>query len=298
MDTKLLENYSVAADFPFWIQRNVHGYQDSPDLHRHDFVEMIFVTEGLATHRYENITYEVRAGDIFIINPGEVHGYALQEGQQLAIINCLFQPGLIQQSLLQQLDIPHSMDFFYVQPFLHEDKRFHHKLNLRGAAADKTLHIMDDMLDELKQRSPGFRALIQLRMVELLILLSRYYEEWGNSAPTVSRSELLIKRVCGYLERHYDRKITLTNISDLFHIGTRQLNRQFKRYTGSSIIEYVHQLRIDRAKHLLTETDDTIATIAANIGYEDPAFFSKLFGRIVGCSPGKYRDMQGSSEPV
>ncbi|MBP1991690.1 AraC family transcriptional regulator [Paenibacillus eucommiae] len=306
VSTKLLENYAVAEDFPFWIQKNVHDAQDSPGLHGHDFVEMIFVVEGFATHKYEDISYDVRAGDVFIINPGEMHGYELQAGQQMEIINCLFHPGLIQQSLLQQLDMIHSMDFFYVQPFLHKDKRFHHKLNLRGEAADRLLFIFGDMLEEMEKRVSGYRALVQLKMVELLIRLSRYYEvqerelEQGTTVLTApsfsSRSELLVKRICGYLERHYDSKIALTDISKLFHIGIRQLNRQFKRYNDCSVIEYVHRLRIERAKCLLAETDETIAAVAAAIGYEDATFFNKLFGRRVGCSPGRYREMNNSME--
>ncbi|MDF2713289.1 MAG: helix-turn-helix protein [Paenibacillus sp.] len=297
MDTKRLEHYPVAADFPFWIQNNLHEPDNSPALHSHDFVEMIFVSEGLGTHNYQDMAYEVRAGDIFIINPGEVHGYSVSSGQRLEIINCLFQPGLIQRALLQELDILHGMDFFYVQPFLQDDMRFHHRLNLRGESADKTMRIMGDMLDEMKEQHPGYRALIQVKMVELMIQLSRSYEAWGDKEPLIPRSELLVKRICGYLERHFEQKITLSSISELFHIGTRQLNRQFKRYTGSSIIEYVHHLRIERAKRYLIGTDDTIATIAASIGYEDAGFFSKLFTRVIGCPPGKYREMLGEGEP-
>jgi AraC-like DNA-binding protein/mannose-6-phosphate isomerase-like protein (cupin superfamily) len=297
MDTKRLAHYPTAADFPFWIQRNLHEPENSPALHSHEFVEMIFVSEGIGTHDYQNMAYEIKAGDLFIVNPGEIHGYTVSTGQQLAIINCLFEPRLIQKSLLQELGILQNMDSFYVQPFLHEGKQFHRKLNLRGESADKTLRIMDDMLNELKERRPGYRVLIQVKMVELMIQLSRSYEAWGDKEPFISRSELLVKRICGYLERHFEQKITLTGLSELFHIGTRQLNRQFKRYSGSSVIEYVHHLRIERAKRYLIGTDDTIATIATSIGYEDAGFFSKMFSRAVGCSPGKYRESRGEAKP-
>ncbi len=56
--------------------------------------------------------------------------------------------------------------------------------------------------------------------------------------------------------------------------------------------ERIHQIRIDRAKQYLDEGEDKVINIAQRVGYEDPAFFTLLFRRKVGCSPGQYRDRQ------
>jgi AraC family L-rhamnose operon regulatory protein RhaS len=96
--------------------------------------------------------------------------------------------------------------------------------------------------------------------------------------------------VCGYVERHYDQKITLPLLSELFYIGVRQLNRQFNRHLGTSVIGYVQRIRMERAKRLLVETDEKIIQIAELVGYEDAASFSRTFTREVGCPPGKYRE--------
>jgi AraC family L-rhamnose operon regulatory protein RhaS len=290
MKIKSLDQYSHPRNFPFWIQRNQHDTRNMPSLHVHNFVELIYVAEGQATHLFQDISYEMQAGDVFIINPGEKHGYVTENDQRIEIINCLFEPGFIPTSLLSELRISDSLDFFYVQPFLNGDARFNHKLNLRGKASEKTQSILEELHWEISRQGPGFQALIQLRMTELFILLSRIYNERKNNSGSRSPSELIVHRICGYVERHYNRKITLSSLSELFHIGVRQLNRQFNRHTGSSVIEYVHKIRLEKAKRLLAETDEIITVVAEKVGYEDTAFFSKLFTREVGCSPGKYRD--------
>lgn len=93
------------------------------------------------------------------------------------------------------------------------------------------------------------------------------------------------------MERHYHQKISLPSLSKLFNISIRQMNRLFKKETGLSVIETVHQIRIDRAKQMLLETDEKVIVIAAMVGYENPAFFSRLFTRLTGSSPGKFRSM-------
>ncbi|WP_409344668.1 helix-turn-helix domain-containing protein [Paenibacillus sp. MBLB4367] len=290
MEKKSMNLYAYPGDFPFWIQRNRHDIRDMPGMHTHEFVELIYVTEGRATHLFQDISYEIRAGDVFVINPGEMHGYAGEPDQHIEIVNCLFEPGFIQTSLLRELNISDSLDFFYVQPFFQKETRFHHKLNLRGTEAADIMDILEHIHAEMGRRRPGFRPLIQLKMIELFILLSRYYNERKTNAGSVPPGELLVLRVCGYVDRHYNEKLTLPLFSELFHIGVRQLNRYFNRYVGCSVIEYVHRIRMEKAKRLLAETGEKIVVVAEMVGYEDPAFFSKLFTRTVGFSPGKYRE--------
>lgn len=291
LDIKKMRRYPTTGEFPFWIQRNVHDQQDIPDLHGHEFVELIYVEQGVAIHQFQDVSYEIQAGDVFIINPGEIHGYTVEPERTLNIINCLFFPELIHDSLLRELNISHTMDFYYVQPFLNKESRFHHRVNLRGKAADKVLDILNGMLEEIDSQSPGYQAYVRMQMIQLLLLLSRYYEEWkaGAGVP-VDSSERLVRRICGYIERNYNQKISLASVSELFHLGIRQLNRQFNKYLDRSVIEYVQQIRIEKAKIMLAETDEIIAVVASAVGYEDPAYFSTLFTREVGSSPGKYRE--------
>lgn len=290
LEKKLMNHYSHPRDFPFWIQRNGHNSLDTPGWHIHEFVELIFVMEGQATHLIQDAAFDLRAGDVFMINPGEMHEYVLKDDQRIEIVNCLFQPDFIPSSLLREMQLSDSLDFFYVQPFLNGEARFHHKLNLQGAAAKEAMDLLEEIEREMRRRHPGFQPLIRLKMVELFILLSRHYNMRKDKPETRSPGELLVRRVCGYVERHYNQKITLALLSDLFHIGERQLNRQFNKYIGTSVIHYLHRIRIDHAKRLLADTDEKIAAIAELVGYEDPAFFTKLFTREANCPPGKYRE--------
>jgi AraC family L-rhamnose operon regulatory protein RhaS len=276
----------------FWVQRNFHDWNSPVKLHSHDFVELVYVVRGKAQHRFEGDVYEIRTGDVFIINPGEEHAYDIVPGNELEIVNCLFLPDLIEDSLLHELKITDSIDFFYIHPFLDKNERFHHhRLNLFGQESTRVLALLEEMIGEVTTAQPGYDTIIRLRLLELLILLSRYYAMKHNTESLYRSVEgdRLIRRICGYLERNYSQKISLESLTSLFNISVRQLNRLFKRETGSSVFEMIHRIRIERAKYLLTETDDKVISVAGAVGYDDPASFSRLFARHVGCPPGEYR---------
>lgn len=74
-------------------------------------------------------------------------------------------------------------------------------------------------------------------------------------------------------------------------VPERSLKRRFKTATGSTLIQYVQNLRVEEAKRLLEESKMASDDIAANVGYENFAFFRRLFKRLTGLTPGQYRRM-------
>lgn len=65
----------------------------------------------------------------------------------------------------------------------------------------------------------------------------------------------------------------------------------FKKETSMNFLEYLTQLRIDHAKERLLKTDDPVNEIAESAGYSDVKYFSRIFKRTLGISPGKFRKM-------
>jgi transcriptional regulator GlxA family with amidase domain len=72
-------------------------------------------------------------------------------------------------------------------------------------------------------------------------------------------------------------------------LAERTFKRRFTDRTGFAPIDYVQRLRIEDAKRRLERTDAPVEEISWRVGYEDPAFFRRLFKRVTGLSPGHYR---------
>lgn len=74
-------------------------------------------------------------------------------------------------------------------------------------------------------------------------------------------------------------------------IPERTLKRRFKAATGVTLMDYVHNLRVEEAKRLLETGPMPFDEISAELGYENPGFFRRLFKRGTGLTPGQYRRM-------
>jgi AraC-like DNA-binding protein len=280
------------SECPFSIGSYVHDSETTE--HSHDFVELVYLAEGKAEHLFEGQCYPIQAGDVFIINPGEVHSYRTVPGQRIEIINCLFLPELLNETVLRELGVSRSMDYFYVHPFLDTRERFHHRLNLTGSRAEEVSALLKAMVVEWERHRAGCTTIIRLQLLQLLIMLSRFYTEGSSrkdSKPLEKERTVLIRRINGYLERHFDQKLAVPDLCTFFTISNRQLNRIFKQETGQTVTERIHQIRIERAKQYLLDGHEKVIEIAHRVGYEDPSFFTQLFRRKVGCSPGQYRDL-------
>ncbi|MFD1956820.1 helix-turn-helix domain-containing protein [Paenibacillus thailandensis] len=285
------------TECPFNIGFYVHDAERITSDHSHDFVELVYVSDGEAHHWFEGRSYPIRAGDVFIINPGEVHSYKIQPGRRLEIINCLFMPELISEAMLRELGVSRSMDYFYVYPFLDARERFHHRLNLDGTKMEEIGSLLKAMIVEWERHRGGYTTIIRLQLLQLLIMLSRFYAEGACSddRPAEKESTVLVRRINGFLERHFDQKLAVPDLCALFSISNRQLNRVFKQETGMTVTERIHHIRIERAKQYLLDGRDKVIEIAHKVGYDDPSFFTQLFRRKAGCSPGQFRELHAKS---
>jgi transcriptional regulator GlxA family with amidase domain len=92
-----------------------------------------------------------------------------------------------------------------------------------------------------------------------------------------------------WLADHYDSPNPVKGMVRQSGLAERTFKRRFKTATGYTPIDYVQTLRIEEAKHMLEATSDAIDQIAFKTGYEDPASFRRLFKRLTGVTPGRYR---------
>ena len=106
---------------------------------------------------------------------------------------------------------------------------------------------------------------------------------------------MLVKQALAYIQQNYPRSFSLVELSETIGVSKSYLSRIFKIDIGISIWDYLNRFRIQKAKELLLLTDESISAIAAQVGYQDISYFSRVFREIVGCSPRSYRQESHTS---
>lgn len=101
----------------------------------------------------------------------------------------------------------------------------------------------------------------------------------------------MVKKVLAYINENYQRELSLTELSRIIFLSPDYFSRVFKEQVGFTFSEYILRMRIDKAKELLAETDLPMGEVGRKVGYPDPNYFSRIFGRVAGVSPSRYRQM-------
>jgi len=126
------------------------------------------------------------------------------------------------------------------------------------------------------------------QLTALLSLLMQDSWHPGSTAKPTSRKYNL-QQIKDYLDFHYPETIRLDDLAETFYINKFYLTRIFREQFGVSINAYLLSLRITHAKQLLRFTDFTIEKIGIQCGMKDANYFSRMFKKVEGISPGEYR---------
>lgn len=98
-----------------------------------------------------------------------------------------------------------------------------------------------------------------------------------------------IARCQEWVAGHYDQANPVANMAALSGLPERTFKRRFRAATGYTPISYVQALRIEEAKHVLETTPESTDAVAHQVGYDDPSYFRRLFKRMTGVTPARYR---------
>ena len=142
---------------------------------------------------------------------------------------------------------------------------------------------------ELIGRLPRYTAEEYNRICCLLEVLANALAEDDQLLRTkVSLAQLVYR----YLKKNYHAKITLPELSMLFHCNTVTMSESFRKEYGKTIIAMLNEIRLSHAKKLLVQTDLSLEEIAERCGFSERRYFTRCFGRDVGYSPSQWRQLQ------
>jgi len=102
-----------------------------------------------------------------------------------------------------------------------------------------------------------------------------------------------IRRAQLYMERHYQRTMSLEDMAGQYNMSVRNFIRRFEQATRNTPHEYLQRVRIEAAKKIMESRNEGIEQVAQQCGYEDMGFFRKIFKRHVGMAPREYLEKYG-----
>lgn len=264
----------VSTDFPFNIIKVSHP--DDQPVHTHDFLELVYVVRGKASHILPSKEYQISGGDFFLLNEKDWHGYRTLTRRGIEIINCLFLPSFIE-------------DAECLKPFYNERR---YRIRLPEALRVQARGLLDNMFYELVHKNNGYKQMIKTNLTQLLINMNRIfdrdekYERLGNLSDVKKQNVAYAIR---YIDSNYKKEITLEELAKKTGFTPNYFCGIFKKITGKTVIEYRNEARIKEARQLLSFSTKKITSICFEMGFNDLTYFERVFKKYAGTSPREYR---------
>lgn len=217
----------------------------------------------------------VSPGSICFTPRGVRHGVSWQEYRE--ILHITLAPSLVTEVLSDYLVRPQAN--FIIQKGIKDEQVFHLGLALRS---------------ELQAGNPSGPLYADLISRALIAHLATRYA--ANTTATQLHQGGLTRRtlrqITDYFQSYLAEPITLRQLAELVQLNPYHLARAFKQSTGLTPHQYLADLRLERAKYLLLQTDQPIAEIALQVGYSGQNHFSAFFRKHTFMTPGTFRKLQ------
>lgn len=288
---------------------------DEPGVHyhEHDFLELSYVLEGSATHTTDSGTAILSKGDYFIIDYHKSHKYAQIGEVPFTVINCLFVPRFIDETLQEYPATTAGMATATANMTSHttgmKSTMAEHSIELadvvnnylikfdfcrlKGHPSDFIYHDEDGHIGQLfqnlhreyQQKNMGYLETMRCYLILLLIDIMRQLQ---LSDRTETANEMVIA-ISDYVQDHFPERISLSEIAAKYNYSLAHVSHTFKAETGMTFQDYVQSVRIRESCRLLINTPKKVAEIATLVGYTNIKFFNELFKRHMGMSPREFR---------
>lgn len=261
--------------------------------HANPYYELIMVAEGPIYLQIEDAKLVLQSGETLILKPWERHMGWKETHEQANFFWVQFScdppfteihdlhKGLDSLSHLQVQDLRTSHEHDVDNLLLPRQYRFPRQYEL--------LSMFEALLHTLTNPAGYFRYRAAIQFSQMLEKMAHAILSDNQNLLQIPDSFASYRKLVNLLHEIYDQNLPKEDIETYMDRTYEYLCQIFKRYSGITIVKYIHYLKMQRAKFLLSNTNKSIQEVAQDIGIDDAFYFSKLFKKYEGVNPTEFR---------
>lgn len=284
---KVWDSLLSSSSFIPVIVKTIERFYDtswSMEPNRHEFFEMVYIKRGKAVFEIAGKPAPIGPNDIVIIKPNQTHKLIVKsrEGCEFIVLSFKF----VNQRNSEFSEVP-------LEDFLNfvSGKESGAFITLKVSQKNEIINILNRILKEKHSIEIGSEFLNHLLVMELFVFISRALKmEWESSIKNKSpKVKELIHISAKYINNNFERDITISDIAKYVFLSSSYFTRAFKEEMGTSPINYLLSVRIERAREMLSGSDMKISDIALCIGFSNQQRFNEIFKKHTSMTPLQYR---------
>lgn len=256
-------------------------------MHTHNFFEVNYVMSGKCKMIFENETRELTTGQLCIIAPHSRHDVTVDDDS--IVVSLMLRKNTFETTFFKLLAQEDLLAAFF-RNILYSKKETANYMLFSTDNSEEIKSALKNIFMEC-HISDSYSNTCVISRIHLFfsLLLRRYsdtiqfYDHQQNIGSHANFTQVL-----QYIQNHY-QTVTLDELSSAFHYNSSYLSRLIKKNTGQTLLDILTNLKMSRASDLLLHTTLKIEEISALSGYQSVDHFSRLFKKVHGVSPQKYR---------
>ncbi|WP_295126603.1 helix-turn-helix domain-containing protein [uncultured Chitinophaga sp.] len=249
--------------------------------HTHDTFEIIWFTKGKGRHVVDFVSYELEDDMLFFLRPGQVHQVLDYEREGHAVV---FTEKFIFSN-------KQDREVFFDLTTLFDYSQEYAPVRIRPEAARALLGVVQLMYGESASNDGKYsRSILKNYLNAFLTIAER--EKKVNTANTSvpSQFDTRVLQVRRILETHFRNEHQAGFYAEAISLTPKRLSEITKEAIGKTITEMLHDRLVLEAKRQLAFSQRSVKEICYELGFEDPAYFSRFFRNHTGSSPHDFRD--------
>lgn len=250
--------------------------------HLHDYYSIFWVESGEAIHATEYVEYSLKADTILFVPPGLKHRMYID--RSVGGLYILFNEEFIQYNRVN------------IQPLknyrLFNNPDFKSLITVGDGNKEKLSNITNLIHNELQNRDEYSQEIV-LNLLHLFLLESRRIFDQQNQAPREQAEDTpdnTIIRFKQLIEENFAREKNVSPYAEMLNMNPSCLNELSKRVTGITAGELIRNRVIEETKKLLYSSRMSGKEIAYELGFDDPAYFSRFFKKYTGMTLNEFRN--------
>lgn len=252
--------------------------------HYHEYVELLYgLSECDIRVWAEGEIYEIKEGDLCIINSGTAHAVRSEIAKSTYLV-IKFEPGILYASEQS------VFEFKYLFPFVEGSNDFRKVFRCDELAETEIPALMEDIIREWTAKDYGYEIAVRASVIRASLYLMRKWHSEKSDLSVYENSDGVkyIKRAMEYAKNSF-LTANANEAADICGLSYGYFSRLFKRIAGKSFTEYVNSIKINEAKKMLATENKSVTDVAMTLGFSSVSYFARQFKKETGIAPHKFK---------
>ncbi len=252
-------------------------------LHWHEEAELTLMTKGYGHYQIDLVDYEVKKGDILFVSPLFLHSVSLS--------NPSIENEMVSETYVFHLNFlgGNSTDVCstrYLVPIMNHEIVLPCLITPAHPAYVSIRKIFNQIASLYNEEVPGYELALKSLFLQVIFLLLQYSKKQAKTTlPEEGTPADKLKNVLDYIELHYASPISVETLASVCCFSEYHFMRFFKKHMNMTCIEYINNVRLEKAVELFEQGNTSILDVSLSVGFHNLSYFHRAFKKKYGMTP-------------